>query len=285
MPARGIALMGVCNVTPDSFSDGGRTSRSMPRARAWTSSSPRGPTSSTSAAESTRPGATPVPPREQLARVLDVVRYAADRGAASRSTRRAPRSPRPASTRARSSVNDVSCLRDAELARVVAQRRGAALILMHARGHAGRDGAASARTPTTRYGDVVARRPRASGSAAAERATLDGAARGARSSWTPGSASRRTRGRASSSSARTRRARGRALGRARARRGEPQVVPRASSTADASARPSASAPRSPPRRPRGARGRRILRVHDVRATRQAIDLASLPRRRLAGRSA
>src|SRR3984957_5183892 len=78
---RGVALMGVCNVTPDSFSDGGRY-LGVEAARARVDELlAEGADLVDVGGESTRPGAKPVPAAEQLARVLGVVRYAADRGA------------------------------------------------------------------------------------------------------------------------------------------------------------------------------------------------------------
>ena len=98
---RGVALMGVCNVTPDSFSDGGRYLASDAARARVDELLAEGADLVDVGGESTRPGATPVPAGEQLARVLEVVRYAVDaRRVRVRSTRRAPRSPRRASTRA-----------------------------------------------------------------------------------------------------------------------------------------------------------------------------------------
>src|SRR5579859_2833367 len=73
--------MGVCNVTPDSFSDGGRyLGEAEARARVDELVA-EGADFVDVGGESTRPGAPPVPARDQLARVLGVVRWAAERGA------------------------------------------------------------------------------------------------------------------------------------------------------------------------------------------------------------
>ena len=62
--------MGVVNVTPDSFSDGGRYLDAACRGRARTGSSPRpAPRSSTSAASRPGPGAAPVDAAEELRRI------------------------------------------------------------------------------------------------------------------------------------------------------------------------------------------------------------------------
>jgi len=66
--------MGVCNVTPDSFSDGGRFfDRDHARARVEALLA-EGADIVDIGGESTRPGAEPVPVEVELARVLPVVR-------------------------------------------------------------------------------------------------------------------------------------------------------------------------------------------------------------------
>jgi dihydropteroate synthase len=128
---RGVAIMGVCNVTPDSFSDGGRfLDRDQARARV-DQLIREGAHIVDIGGESTRPGSQPVPAAEQLARVLDVVRYAAERTCVSIDTT----SPEVAATcldAGAHAVNDVSLLADPELASVTAGS-GATLILSHAR--------------------------------------------------------------------------------------------------------------------------------------------------------
>jgi dihydropteroate synthase len=103
--------------------------------------------------ESTRPGAAPVPPGEQLGRVLDVVRYAVDRGAAVSIDTSHPDVAAACLEAGACVVNDVSCLRDQALARVAASA-GAALLVMHARG-VQRDMRGFSEYPDDAYGDVV----------------------------------------------------------------------------------------------------------------------------------
>jgi len=128
---RGVAIMGVCNVTPDSFSDGGRFfDRDQARARVDQLIA-EGADIIDIGGESTRPGSKPVPAAEQLERVLDVVRYAAERACVSIDTT----SPEVAATcldAGAHAVNDVSLLANPDLARVTAGS-GAMLILSHAR--------------------------------------------------------------------------------------------------------------------------------------------------------
>jgi dihydropteroate synthase len=128
---RGVAIMGVCNVTPDSFSDGGRFLGSD-RARAHIEALlAEGADIIDIGGESTRPGSKPVPAQEQLARVLDVVRWAAERTCVSIDTT-SPEVAAACLDAGASAVNDVSLLAEPELASVAAGS-GAALVLSHAR--------------------------------------------------------------------------------------------------------------------------------------------------------
>jgi dihydropteroate synthase len=151
---RGVALMGVCNVTPDSFSDGGRyLQEEAARARVdellW-----EGADLVDVGGESTRPGAAPVAAGEQLARVLGVVRYAVEHGACVSIDTASPEVAAACLDAGASAVNDVSCLRDGDLAKVVAAS-GAALVLMHARGTQ-QDMRGFGGYPDDAYGDIVA---------------------------------------------------------------------------------------------------------------------------------
>ena len=129
---RGVALMGICNVTPDSFSDGGRYF-SLEDAKARVRELiEEGADFLDVGGESTRPGAAVVPPAEQLARVLGVVRYAAEVGACVSIDTASPEVAAACLDAGACALNDVSCLRDEELASVCASH-GAAMILMHSR--------------------------------------------------------------------------------------------------------------------------------------------------------
>ena len=98
---RPYRIMGVLNVTPDSFSDGGAVPRRRTRrSRTGCELAAEGADILDVGGESTRPGAEPVARRGG-----DAPRRAGDRGRSrgrgarrSRSTRRRPRSPRPRST-------------------------------------------------------------------------------------------------------------------------------------------------------------------------------------------
>lgn len=128
---RGVAVMGVCNVTPDSFSDGGRFLGREAAVAHVEQLLREGADIIDVGGESTRPGSSPVPAAEQLARVLDVVRWAAERTIVSIDTT-SPEVAAACLDAGAHAVNDVSLLADEGLARVAAGS-GAALILSHAR--------------------------------------------------------------------------------------------------------------------------------------------------------
>jgi len=127
----GAAIMGVCNVTPDSFSDGGQYAQRDRACARVDELIHEGADIIDIGGESTRPGAPSVPAREQLERVLDVVRYAAEKAVVSIDTT-SPEVAAACLDAGAVAVNDVSCLRDRELARVAGGSR-AALVISHGR--------------------------------------------------------------------------------------------------------------------------------------------------------
>ena len=128
-------VMGIINVTPDSFSDGGRLVDPAAAVDAGRRMVADGADLLDVGGESTRPGAQPLSESEERRRVLPVIeQLAAETGVpVSADTYKA--SVADAALQAGASiVNDVSGLRyEPDLAGVVA-RRGGALILMHTRG-------------------------------------------------------------------------------------------------------------------------------------------------------
>jgi len=125
-------LMGVLNVTPDSFSDGGRFDafdRAMAQAEAMIA---EGADIVDVGGESTRPGGLPVDAAEEQRRVLPVIEALAGRGdvLVSIDTYRAE-TARKAVAAGAHIVNDVWGLqRDPEIAHVAAES-GAGLVAMH----------------------------------------------------------------------------------------------------------------------------------------------------------
>jgi dihydropteroate synthase len=173
---RGLALMGVCNVTPDSFSDGGRYFSPEEARRRVDELLAQEADIIDIGGESTRPGAAAVPAQEQIARVLEVVRYAADEGACVSIDTANPQVAAACLDAGACAVNDASCLRDPTLPDVVSSAR-AGLILMHTRGIPENMGGFSV-YPDGGYEDVV-RDVCAEWQAAARRACARGVPRAA----------------------------------------------------------------------------------------------------------
>jgi dihydropteroate synthase len=144
------AIMGVLNVTPDSFSDGGRwldPARAVAHGREMVA---QGAAIVDVGGESTRPGAALVPEEEELARVVPVIEALAEIGEApiSIDTRKASVA-RQAIEAGASIVNDTTGEESDRVMDAVAASTGAAMVVMHSRG-----------TPATMrsltdYGDVV----------------------------------------------------------------------------------------------------------------------------------
>jgi dihydropteroate synthase len=134
LPAGRTIVMGILNVTPDSFSDGGQflaIGAAVERARAIAG---EGADILDIGGESTRPGAAPVTPEEEVARVLPVIGRAAAEVSCpiSIDTYKAAVAERAIAAGARI-VNDVWGLsRDPAMAGVVAAG-GVGLIVMHNR--------------------------------------------------------------------------------------------------------------------------------------------------------
>ncbi|HZB92731.1 MAG TPA: dihydropteroate synthase, partial [Stellaceae bacterium] len=127
-------LMGIVNVTPDSFSDGGDfvdPDRAVEHGRALVAA---GADIVDVGGESTRPGAAPVSAEEEQRRVVPVVRrLAADGIIVSIDTRRAAVMEAALAAGARI-VNDVSALAGDRGSLAVAAAGGAAVVLMHMAG-------------------------------------------------------------------------------------------------------------------------------------------------------
>ena len=130
------AIMGVLNVTPDSFSDGGRFLEPRRAVDHALQMIEQGAEIIDVGPESTRPGSSPVPSEEQLERaicVIEATRRACPEVPVSIDTRDAGVA-REAIEAGADLVNDVSALSaDPTMADVVA-RTGVGLVLMHMRG-------------------------------------------------------------------------------------------------------------------------------------------------------
>ena len=127
-------VMGILNVTPDSFSDGGRLVDPAVAIDAGIAMARAGAAILDVGGESTRPGAAPVAPEEEQARVLPVIRALAGLGLrVSVDTRNAATMDLALDAGA-IIVNDVSGLTYDNRAASVVSRRGAPVVLMHMRG-------------------------------------------------------------------------------------------------------------------------------------------------------
>ena len=143
------AVMGVLNVTPDSFSDGGEfldPTAAVARGRQLVAD---GADLVDVGGESTRPGADPVTAREELRRVIPVIEQLAAAGVSVSIDTMKPEVAERALSAGASFVNDVTAFgHDRRMAEVVAEA-GVGVCLMHMRGE-----------PRTmqddpHYGDVV----------------------------------------------------------------------------------------------------------------------------------
>ena len=127
-------VMGILNITPDSFSDGGRHLDPVKALEAARAMMAAGADILDMGGESTRPGSEPVPPAEQIRRILPVIRGAAALGIPISVDTTRVEVARVALEAGAALVNDVSGLRfEPELADV-AREAGAGLVLMHSRG-------------------------------------------------------------------------------------------------------------------------------------------------------
>jgi dihydropteroate synthase len=141
-------VMGIVNVTPDSFSDGGRfgsPAKALAHARRLLA---EGADIVDVGGESTRPGAAPVSDAEELDRVLPIVEALARDGALVSVDTTKPGVMRAAEAAGAAMINDVRALREpGALAAVAASQ--AAVCLMHMQGEP------RTMQQSPRYADVV----------------------------------------------------------------------------------------------------------------------------------
>lgn len=143
-------IMGICNVTPDSFSDGGETLAPDTAIAHGLRLVDEGADIVDVGGESTRPGAVPVPVAEEMRRVLPVIRGLAAQGVCvSVDTRHAAVMEAALAAGARI-INDVTALTGDARALAVAAQSTASVVLMHMRGEP------QTMQQDPRYDDVVA---------------------------------------------------------------------------------------------------------------------------------
>src|SRR5947207_1713979 len=129
-------LMGIVNVTPDSFSDGGRYLDAAAAVQHGLALAAEGADILDIGGESTRRGAEPVPAQEELQRVLPVLEGLRDSGVAAELSIDTAKAvvARAALGAGASLVNDVTALRGDEAMAELVARSGAEVCLMHMQG-------------------------------------------------------------------------------------------------------------------------------------------------------
>jgi len=125
--------MGILNVTPDSFSDGGRLSSAQAAIAQAFKLLEAGADILDVGGESTRPGAVAVPADEEMQRVLPVIEALAGRGCVVSVDTMKPAVMRAALDAGAAMVNDVMALRAPGALEAVAAS-DAAVCLMHMQG-------------------------------------------------------------------------------------------------------------------------------------------------------
>jgi dihydropteroate synthase len=130
-------IMGIVNVTPDSFSDGGETLKAEHAVTRGLAFRDQGADILDVGGESTRPGAAPVSIDEELNRVIPVVRGLADAGATVSVDTRHAQVMTAAVEAGAKIINDVTALTGDPNSLDAAAKSGAAVILMHMRGEPG----------------------------------------------------------------------------------------------------------------------------------------------------
>jgi dihydropteroate synthase len=145
-----VAIMGVLNVTPDSFSDGGLWLDPDAAVKHALEMVQEGASIIDVGGESTRPGADDVPEEEELRRVIPVIRrlHAETEAAIAIDTRKVAVA-RKAVDAGAVIINDTSGEAGDETVDAAASEMGTAIIIMHSRG------TPATMRALTEYGDVV----------------------------------------------------------------------------------------------------------------------------------
>ena len=126
-------VMGIVNVTPDSFSDGGDHLDPNSAIRHGLSLLEAGADILDIGGESTRPGAVPVAPEIEIARVVPVIRALASRGAVISIDSRHPDVMARALDAGARIINDINALQDPGALTLAVQRK-VPVVLMHMQG-------------------------------------------------------------------------------------------------------------------------------------------------------
>jgi dihydropteroate synthase len=127
-------LMGIVNVTPDSFSDGGQHAHAQSAIAHAQQLVAEGADLVDIGGESTRPGALPVSVQEELARVLPVIAALRESGVAISVDTCKPEVMHAALEAGADVINDVTGMRHPEAQRVIAAHPSCGVCLMHMQG-------------------------------------------------------------------------------------------------------------------------------------------------------
>lgn len=147
--SNGAILMGILNVTPDSFSDGGLYQDSEAAAAHGIEMAQQGAAIIDVGGESTRPGSNPVPVAEQIRRTAPVIKKlsAGTRIPISIDTAD-PTVARAAIDSGATMINDITALADGKMAELAVEKQ-VTVILMHMQGNP------KTMQQTPHYSDVV----------------------------------------------------------------------------------------------------------------------------------
>jgi dihydropteroate synthase len=130
----GCLVMGILNVTPDSFSDGGRFLDADRAVEHGLEMAAQGAAILDVGGESTRPGSQPVPPAEQIRRVVPIIGALAERIDIPISIdTHSVEVARAAFLAGASILNDITALSDKRMAELAAQQQ-IPVVLMHIQG-------------------------------------------------------------------------------------------------------------------------------------------------------
>lgn len=134
LPSDRPLVMGILNATPDSFSDGGLHETGSAAITAARQMIAAGADIIDIGGESTRPGATPVPPALEQARTLPIIAALRDAGAVLSIDTRNAETMQAALTAGAAIVNDVSGLTHDPAAAAAVAAANCPVVLMHMRG-------------------------------------------------------------------------------------------------------------------------------------------------------
>lgn len=127
-------VMGIVNVTPDSFSDGGETPDAASAIARGLAQATAGAAILDVGGESTRPGSDPTPPEEEARRVLPVIEALAAAGHIVSCDTRRPDVMRAAVEAGARLLNDVTALTHEPSSIATARDLGVPVVLMHSKG-------------------------------------------------------------------------------------------------------------------------------------------------------